>query len=131
MNVLAGATVYSEAGRERFGLITRGLLRVYMHTSDGRQVTVRYVRRGGLLGAPALVAGPAPVYVQALMDSTLCVVLGQIVTMLVLVGLFSLPSRRVRSVPPRAAPGRIESRSSPATAPGFRRQVTAFRRSGR
>ena len=59
------------------------------------------------------------------------VVLGQIVTMLVLVGLFSLPSSRVRSVPTRAAPGRIESRSSPATAPGFRRQVTAFRRSGR
>jgi CRP/FNR family transcriptional regulator, cyclic AMP receptor protein len=42
---------------------------VYMHTSDGRQVTVRYVRERGLLGAPALVGGPAPVFVQALTDS--------------------------------------------------------------
>jgi CRP/FNR family transcriptional regulator len=42
-----------------------GLLRVYMHAGDGRQVTVRYVRAGGLLGAPALIAGPAPVFVQA------------------------------------------------------------------
>ena len=41
-----------------------------MHTGDGRQVTVRYVRSGGLLGAPALVGGPAPVFVQALTDST-------------------------------------------------------------
>jgi CRP/FNR family cyclic AMP-dependent transcriptional regulator len=71
IDIPTGATVYAEADVERFGLILRGLLRVYMHTSDGRQVTVRYVRRGGLLGAPALVAGPAPVYVQALADSTL------------------------------------------------------------
>jgi len=42
-----------------------GLLRVYMHASDGRQVTVRYVRAGDLLGVPALVGGPAPVFVQA------------------------------------------------------------------
>jgi CRP/FNR family transcriptional regulator len=43
----------------------RGLLRVYMHASDGRQVTVRYVRAGDLLGVPALIGGPAPVFVQA------------------------------------------------------------------
>ena len=45
--------------------VTLGLLRVYMHASDGRQVTVRYVRPGDLLGVPALIAGPAPVFVQA------------------------------------------------------------------
>ena len=69
-NVAAGVTIYSEADAERFGILVQGLLRVYMHTSDGRQVTVRYVRRGELLGAPALVGGPAPVFVQALTDST-------------------------------------------------------------
>jgi CRP/FNR family transcriptional regulator len=37
-----------------------------MHASDGRQVTVRYVRAGDLLGVPALVGGPAPVFVQAI-----------------------------------------------------------------
>ena len=61
----AGYTVYSEADAEALAVITRGLVRVYMHASDGRQVTVRYVRPGGLLGVPALVGGPAPVFVQA------------------------------------------------------------------
>jgi len=70
VDVLAGVTVYTEADAERLAVIVRGLLRVYMDASDGRQVTVRYVRRGGLLGAPALVGGPAPVFVQALTDST-------------------------------------------------------------
>jgi CRP/FNR family transcriptional regulator, cyclic AMP receptor protein len=65
----AGTAVYTEAETVRFGVVARGLLRVYMHASDGRQVTVRYVRSCGLLGAPALVGGPAPVFVQALTDS--------------------------------------------------------------
>jgi CRP/FNR family transcriptional regulator len=68
-DISAGTTVYTESEAERFGVVMGGLLRVYMHTSDGRQVTVRYVRARGLLGAPALVAGPAPVFVQALTDS--------------------------------------------------------------
>jgi CRP/FNR family transcriptional regulator len=67
----AGAIVYSEADTEVFAVVVRGLLRVYMHTSDGRQVTVRYARSGGVLGAPALVGGPAPVFVAALADSSL------------------------------------------------------------
>jgi len=62
----AGQTVYVEAGTERLAVILQGLLRVYMHASDGRQVTVRYVRPGDLLGGPALVGGPPPVFVQAL-----------------------------------------------------------------
>jgi hypothetical protein len=36
LDVLPGVTVYTEADAERFGVIVRGLLRVYMHTSDGR-----------------------------------------------------------------------------------------------
>src|SRR4051812_7813357 len=61
----AGSTVYTEADAERLAVMMDGLLRVYMHASDGRQVTVRYVRAGDLLGVPALVGGPAPVFVQA------------------------------------------------------------------
>src|SRR4029079_1290731 len=60
----SGRTVYTEADAERLAVMIRGLLRVYMHAGDGRQVTVRYVRAGDLLGAPALIAGPAPVFVQ-------------------------------------------------------------------
>jgi CRP/FNR family transcriptional regulator, cyclic AMP receptor protein len=70
-DISAAAVVYAEADAERFGVVVRGLLRVYMDTSDGRQVTVRYVRAGGLLGAPALIGGPAPVFVQALTDSAM------------------------------------------------------------
>jgi CRP-like cAMP-binding protein len=62
----AGHTVYAEAEAERLAVIVLGLLRVYMHAGDGRQVTVRYVRPGELLGVPALVGGPAPVFVQAI-----------------------------------------------------------------
>jgi CRP/FNR family transcriptional regulator len=61
----AGHVVYTEADPERLAVVLQGLLRVYMHASDGRQVTVRYVRSGDLLGVPALVGGPAPVFVQA------------------------------------------------------------------
>src|SRR4030095_5355702 len=61
----AGHTVYAEADAERLAVVLQGLLRVYMHASDGRQVTVRYVRAGDLLGVPALIGGPAPVFVQA------------------------------------------------------------------
>ena len=64
----AGHTLYAEADAAGLALILDGLLRVYMHASDGRQVTVRYVRSGDLLGVPALVGGPAPVFVQAVVS---------------------------------------------------------------
>jgi CRP/FNR family cyclic AMP-dependent transcriptional regulator len=60
----AGQTVYAEADAEGLAVVLQGLLRVYMDVSDGRQVTVRYVRAGDLLGVPALIGGPAPVFVQ-------------------------------------------------------------------
>jgi len=59
-----GRTVYAEADAEGLAVVLQGLLRVYMDVSDGRQVTVRYVRAGDLLGVPALIGGPAPVFVQ-------------------------------------------------------------------
>src|SRR5262245_22626828 len=59
-----GYTVYTEAEAERLAVILDGLLRVYMLAGDGRQVSVRYVRAGDLLGVPAMIAGPAPVFVQ-------------------------------------------------------------------
>jgi CRP/FNR family transcriptional regulator, cyclic AMP receptor protein len=61
----AGHTVYAEADDERLAVVLDGLLRVSIHASDGRQVTVRYVRAGDLLGVPALIGGPAPVFVQS------------------------------------------------------------------
>jgi CRP-like cAMP-binding protein len=47
-------------------LVVQGLIRVYMTSSEGRQVTVRYARSGDVLGIAVLVGGPANVDVQAL-----------------------------------------------------------------
>jgi CRP/FNR family cyclic AMP-dependent transcriptional regulator len=67
----AGTTLYYEEDEPRCGLVISGLIRVYMISPDGRQITVRYVRAGGLLGIAALVGGPAPVSVQILTDAAL------------------------------------------------------------
>jgi len=65
----AGQTVYAEADAERLAVVLDGLLRVYMLDSDGRQVTVRYARTGDLLGVPALIGGPPPVFAQTVTSS--------------------------------------------------------------
>ena len=71
VNLPAGTTLYYEEDEPRCGLVISGLIRVYMTSPDGRQITVRYVRAGGLLGIAALVGGPAPVSVQILTDAAL------------------------------------------------------------
>ncbi|MEJ2597025.1 MAG: Crp/Fnr family transcriptional regulator, partial [Anaerolineales bacterium] len=71
IDIPAGGTLYYEEDEPRCGLVISGLIRVYMTSPDGRQITVRYVRAGGLLGIAALVGGPAPVSVQILTDAAL------------------------------------------------------------
>lgn len=51
----AGTTLYHEEDEPRCGLVITGLIRVYMTSPDGRQVTVRYARAGNLLGIAAIV----------------------------------------------------------------------------
>jgi CRP/FNR family cyclic AMP-dependent transcriptional regulator len=67
----AGTTLYYEEDEPRCGLVITGLIRVYMTSPDGRQITVRYARPGELLGIAAIVGGPAPVSVQVLTDAAL------------------------------------------------------------
>jgi len=67
----AGTTLYYEEDEPRCGLVLNGLVRVYMTSPEGRQITVRYARRGELLGIAALVGGPAPVSVQILTEAKL------------------------------------------------------------
>jgi CRP/FNR family transcriptional regulator len=67
----AGTTLYYEGDEPRCGLVITGLVRVYMTSPDGRQITVRYARTGDLLGIAAIVGGPAPVSVQILTDAAL------------------------------------------------------------
>jgi CRP/FNR family transcriptional regulator, cyclic AMP receptor protein len=67
----AGTTIYSQGSAPRTLLVVSGLLRVYMSSPDGRQVTVRYARGCDVLGIAVLVGGPADVGVQTLAESTL------------------------------------------------------------
>ncbi len=73
VEVPASTTAYREYEPARIVFILTGLLRAYMTSKDGRQVTVRYGSPGELLGTPALVGGPVPVCVQAVKDSAVLV----------------------------------------------------------
>jgi len=61
----AGTTVYRAGSDPRAALVVRGLLRVFLTSAEGRQVTVRYARPGDVLGIAVLVGGPASTSVQA------------------------------------------------------------------
>jgi CRP-like cAMP-binding protein len=52
-------------------VVVEGLLRVFMKSPQGRQVTIRYISFGDVLGVPAVVAEGGPVDVQALTDCRL------------------------------------------------------------
>lgn len=66
----AGSTIYEMGEQASFGLITSGLLRMYMTSPDGRQVTVRYARTGEMVGIPATIGHGAPVSTQVLTNTT-------------------------------------------------------------
>jgi CRP/FNR family transcriptional regulator, cyclic AMP receptor protein len=81
-NVLAGArrltipartTVRPVAGRSpHLELVVSGLVRIQVAAPDGRALTVRYCRRGALMGAATLYAEAArPFTIQALTDAEL------------------------------------------------------------
>lgn len=71
VDVAAGTTIYRPGDEPRAFVVVHGLLRVYMSSPEGRQVTVRYTRAGDVLGVPVLVGGPVPVGVSTLAGSAL------------------------------------------------------------
>lgn len=66
----AGTTVYQAGAEPRAALVVRGLMRVYLSSPGGRQVTVRYARPGDVLGIAVLVGGPGDFGVQAVEPSS-------------------------------------------------------------
>jgi CRP/FNR family transcriptional regulator, cyclic AMP receptor protein len=54
----AGTTIYREGAAPRTALVIQGLVRVYMTSAEGRQVTVRYARDADVLGIAVMVGGP-------------------------------------------------------------------------
>jgi CRP/FNR family transcriptional regulator, cyclic AMP receptor protein len=69
LDLEAGAILYPEEGEPRMALVVSGLLRVYLTSAEGRQITVRYAREGDVLGTAVAVAGPVRTPVQAVTDS--------------------------------------------------------------
>ena len=66
----AGTTVYRAGDDPHAALVVRGLIRVYLSSPGGRQVTVRYARPGDVLGIAVLVGGPARTSVQTVEPSS-------------------------------------------------------------
>jgi CRP/FNR family transcriptional regulator, cyclic AMP receptor protein len=69
LDLEAGAILYPEEGEPRMALVVSGLLRVYLTSAEGRQITVRYAREGDVLGTAVAVAGPVRTPVQAVTDA--------------------------------------------------------------
>lgn len=73
IDVSAGAPIFASPGQAtRIGMVLMGTARSFITASDGRQLTVRYARRGTLVGRYSDRSGDhAPLAVQALTDCTI------------------------------------------------------------
>lgn len=71
VNVPAGSVVYRDEERPRLLVVVSGLLRIFVSSVDGRQVTVRYAHSGDVAGLALVVGGPAPMSIQAMTPSLL------------------------------------------------------------
>lgn len=66
----AGTVVYRPGSDPSAAVVVEGLMRVFMTSLGGRQLTVRYARPADVLGIAVLVGGPVDVGVQALAPSS-------------------------------------------------------------
>lgn len=71
VNVPAGAVVYRESEPPRVFVVIEGLLRLFLCSLDGREVTARYVRAGEVAGLPLVAGGPGPMSIQAMTSARL------------------------------------------------------------
>jgi len=75
MDVPSGAVLLRLGSVDAFVcVVSAGLLRTFVVSADGRQMTVRYSRRGEVVGSATLFAGQLPTTgVQAIVDSSVLV----------------------------------------------------------
>ena len=69
INLPGGAVVYRDEDSPRLIVVVKGLLRVFLTSPDGRQVTARYARSGDVAGLVLVIGGPAPMSIQAMTSS--------------------------------------------------------------
>ena len=70
ISVPAGALIYRDGESPRVIVVVNGLLRVFLRSADGRQVTVRYVRDGDVAGLLLVLGGPGPTSIQAMTSAS-------------------------------------------------------------
>ena len=71
MHVRAGAHVFRAGQTPKIALIGAGLVRVFLLTSAGRQLTIRYARQGELIGLAAHLARTDQWNAEAITDTSL------------------------------------------------------------
>jgi CRP/FNR family cyclic AMP-dependent transcriptional regulator len=70
----AGGLAYHERETPRVLVVFDGLLRVFLRSTDGREVTVRYARSGDVTGLALALGGPGPMSVQAMTSASVAAV---------------------------------------------------------
>lgn len=65
IDVPAGSVLYREGDSPRVLVVASGLLRIFLRSAEGRQVSVRYARSGDVAGLALLVGGPASIGIEA------------------------------------------------------------------
>jgi CRP/FNR family transcriptional regulator len=74
ITVPAGALISGEDEEPRVIVVISGLLRVFLRSVDGRQVTVRYARSGDVAGLALVTGGPGPTSVQAMTSASVAAI---------------------------------------------------------
>ncbi len=82
LDIPRNANLYNPDEDPRCALIISGLIRIYMVSPDGRQVTVRYARSSELIGLAAILGGSAPTAAQVLTDARLLILNSKTITRL-------------------------------------------------
>ena len=70
MDVPAGSLIYRGEESPRVFVVLDGLVRVFLSSPEGRQVTVRYARQGDVAGLALVLGGPAPESIQAMTNAS-------------------------------------------------------------
>ena len=71
--VSAGELVFRAGEAPRIALIRAGVVRVFIHTAVGRQLTIRYARQGDVIGLAPLLGGSNAWNAEAIVHTTLAV----------------------------------------------------------
>ncbi len=71
VHVRAGARVFRAGQTPKIALVGAGLMRVFLLTPAGRQLTIRYARRGDLIGLAAHLARTNQWNAEAITDTSL------------------------------------------------------------